>query len=244
MTASQGPALTFHQSVSYDRLDMDNYSLDWSTRPTVQKTYPGRPRVELDRRFGFPPVSPARCLRRPGRCCRESPAGPGAPIPGPVLGLRGHGQVRASGRGVLFPDRALGRGLVPGGAVPAPGTRPGRGMQPGAWTVPLPQPGPRPDPAPAGPVRNRGDRFFPDRHHLPLGLEVPGPGLAVLLPGHRPRNREPGPGPGGRGVCSMAYPCSWRSRGGRLFGVGPGPGDGPPGRGPGRPAKPGRAGPG
>ncbi len=57
MTAKQGPAFSYHQAVSYDRLRMESYRLDWTVRPGVQKIYPGRLRLELERNIDFPPVS-------------------------------------------------------------------------------------------------------------------------------------------------------------------------------------------
>ena len=64
MSAKPGPAFTYHQAVSYDRDRMGSFQLDWAARPSVQKTYPGQLRLELDREFDFPPLSLPRILNR------------------------------------------------------------------------------------------------------------------------------------------------------------------------------------
>ena len=244
MTASQGPALTFHQSVSYDRLDMDNYSLDWSTRPTVQKTYPGRPRVELDRRYGFPPVSL------------------------PAV-LEGQGVVAGNPR--LDPER-LSRVLFSAYGATAKSVHPGEefffrtapsagALYPVELYLLL------------GPDRAGECNLAPGLYHYPSpdhGLTLLRPGrfgtgetaffltaitfrsawkyrarawrYCCLDTGHATENLDLALGAEGFVPWPILVPG--QAGGGRLFGGGPGPGDGPPGRGPGRPAKPGRAGPG
>ncbi len=62
MRSKPGPALHYHQAVSYDRDRMDTYSLDWAVQPKTGKAYPGYPRIGLEGRIGFPSVSLSRAL--------------------------------------------------------------------------------------------------------------------------------------------------------------------------------------
>ena len=223
MDPKPGPALRYHLSVSYDRRAMDGYFLDWAAQPRTGKDYSGFPRIELPERFGFPGVPLARAAE--GRAPAEKPRltlerlsrilfcayGTTALAGGPGREFRYRS---APSAGALYPvELYLALAPAEAGEVRAC-VRP----------LPLPQPGARVDPAAARGPGPGAEPFFPLRHNLPLGLEVPGPGLPLLQPGHGPRGRKPAPGPSGRGVCPGPAPGSSGAKGRRLSGAGCGAG--------------------
>jgi len=76
MGRETGPALGYHEAVSYDRRRMEGHFLDWANQPRVEKVYPGRPILELTREAGLPGPTLGQVLgqiRGPGPGPGEGP---------------------------------------------------------------------------------------------------------------------------------------------------------------------------